>query len=661
MSEPESLSNRYELGETLGYGGMSEVHRGHDARLGRDVAVKVLRADLARDPTFQERFRREAQNAAALNHAAIVAVYDTGEAATGAGTLPYIVMEYVDGRTLRDVIKTEGPLSEQRACEIMADICAALDFSHRNGIVHRDMKPGNVMLTRSGAVKVMDFGIARALTDGQSAVTQTAAVIGTAQYLSPEQARGESVDARSDVYSAGCVLFEMLAGEPPFTGESPVAVAYQHVREDPRPPSELNPQVTGRLDAIVLQALSKNPANRYQSAAEMRADVVRVLAGQRPSAPAVLPAGELPDDADDEQEPDDNRRRRRRGWTAAGLVVLFLGVVALAAWLVTSQIGAGGGHQVAVPYVKGATADAARAQLRQSGLKVNERPVRCQVPVSGGQAPCGSGDIGKVLRTDPRAGTQIAKSTVVQLYVGAQPQQVKVPSDLAGKSPSDVTRQLRNLGLRVAQNQQMKEVPKKDLWGKVVSTDPRAGTQVDKGSSVTLTVGKQPAEIDVPDVTGEPFDKAKGNLSGLGFDVSKKTQDSAKKKGTVIDQFPDAHSKASPSQQVQLTVSNGSQLTMPKLTGMSLGEAKHKLDGTGFTGTVAIEPKQVDDPTKRNQVLSTNPSKGDSFNKDGTVTLTVGKLLPSFPSQGGGGNSGGGNSGGGNSGGIGGNHGGIGG
>jgi serine/threonine-protein kinase len=499
------------------------------------------------------------------------------------------------------------------------------------------MKPGNVMLTRSGAVKVMDFGIARALTDGQSAVTQTAAVIGTAQYLSPEQARGESVDARSDVYSAGCVLFEMLTGEPPFTGESPVTVAYQHVREDPRAPSELNPRVSGRLDAIVLKALSKNPANRYQSAAEMRADVVRVLAGQRPSAPAVMPAGELPDDADgDEQEPDDNRRRRRRGWTAAGLVVLFLVVVALAAWLVTSRLGGGGGHKVAVPYVKGAKADAARAQLRQTGLKVNERPVRCQVPVSGGQAPCGSDDIGKVLRTDPRGGTQIAKTTVVQLYVGAQAQQVKVPSDLAGKSPSDVTTELHNLGLRVAQNQQMKEVPKKDLWGKVVSSDPRAGAQVDKGSSVTLTVGKQPAEIDVPDVTGESFDKAKGNLSGLGFDVSKKTQDSAKKKGTVIDQFPDAHSKASPSQQVQLTVSNGSQLTMPKLAGMSLGDAKDKLDSMGFTGTVAIQPQQVDDPTKRNQVLSTDPGKGESFAKDGTVTLTVGKLLPSFPGNGGG-------------------------
>jgi serine/threonine-protein kinase len=250
--------------------------------------VKVLRADLARDPQFQERFRREAQNAAALNHPAIVAVYDTGETRTEHGPLPYIVMEYVDGRTLRDIVKTEGPLPGQRASEIMADVCAALDFSHRHGIIHRDVKPANVMITRTGAVKVMDFGIARAVADGQAQMTQTAAVIGTAQYLSPEQARGESVDARSDVYAAGCVLFELLTGEPPFTGDSPVAVAYQHVREDPKPPSSLNPRVNPALDAIVLKAMAKNPANRYQSAAEMRGDLVRVLSGQRPAAPQVM-------------------------------------------------------------------------------------------------------------------------------------------------------------------------------------------------------------------------------------------------------------------------------------------------------------------------------------------------------------------------------------
>ena len=319
MTTPRLLSDRYELGDTLGYGGMSEVHRGMDKRLGRDVAVKVLRADLARDPQFQMRFRREAQNAAALNHPAIVAVYDTGEVQSEFGPLPYIVMEYVDGQTLREIVKTQGPMSQQRVIEVMADVCAALDFSHKHNIIHRDVKPANIMINRAGAVKVMDFGIARALGEGQN-VTQTAAVIGTAQYLSPEQARGEAVDARSDVYAAGCVLFELLTGEPPFTGDTPVAVAYQHVREDPRSPSEVNPQVTPALDAIVLKALSKNPANRYQSAAEMRggprARALRAAAA-RADRDERGRAHRAAEPAHDGADPPDQRRRRHPLCTCA--------------------------------------------------------------------------------------------------------------------------------------------------------------------------------------------------------------------------------------------------------------------------------------------------------------------------------------------------------
>ena len=292
MTTPRLLGSRYEIGETLGYGGMAEVHRGRDVRLGREVAIKVLRADLARDPSFQARFRREAQTAASLNHPAIVAVYDTGEEDVY-GNQPYIVMEYVEGRTLRDVLKIEGRLMPRRAMEIVADVCAALDFCHRNGIVHRDVKPGNVMITRTGAVKVMDFGIARAVADNAATVTQTAAVIGTAQYLSPEQARGENVDARSDVYSTGVLLFELITGHPPFTGDSPVAVAYQHVRENPPPPSTINPDVPPELDAIVLKAMAKNPANRYQSAGEMRADLIRAINGRPVEAEPVMTADEV--------------------------------------------------------------------------------------------------------------------------------------------------------------------------------------------------------------------------------------------------------------------------------------------------------------------------------------------------------------------------------
>jgi serine/threonine-protein kinase len=289
MTHPRLVGNRYELRELIGYGGMAEVHRGKDVRLGREVAIKVLRADLARDQTFLTRFRREAQAAAGLNHPAIVAVYDTGEDGGGIdGALPYIVMEYVEGRTLRDVLKSEGRLPVRRAMEVVAEICGALDFSHRNGIVHRDIKPANVMITDTGAVKVMDFGIARALSDNAATVTATAAVIGTAQYLSPEQARGESVDARSDVYSTGCLLYELVTGQPPFAGDSPVAVAYQHVRETAPAPSTINPEVPPALDSIVMKALAKNPLNRYQSAGDMRSDLLRALADRPVEAEAVM-------------------------------------------------------------------------------------------------------------------------------------------------------------------------------------------------------------------------------------------------------------------------------------------------------------------------------------------------------------------------------------
>src|SRR3954451_9488782 len=259
MTQPRLVGDRYELGELIGYGGMAEVHRGRDSRLNRDVAIKVLRAELARDPSFLNRFRREAHSAAGLNHPSIVAVYDTGEDVTHDGaSQPFIVMEFVEGRTLRDIVKAEGKLPVRRAMEIVADVCAALDFSHRNGIIHRDIKPANVMITPTGAVKVMDFGIARAVADNSATVTQTANVIGTAQYLSPEQARGESVDPRSDVYSTGCLLYELITGVPPFQGDSPVAVAYQHVREDPRAPPTVHPDIPRDGGRVGIKALAKN-------------------------------------------------------------------------------------------------------------------------------------------------------------------------------------------------------------------------------------------------------------------------------------------------------------------------------------------------------------------------------------------------------------------
>src|SRR5690348_1810986 len=257
MEEPRRLGGRYELGAVLGRGGMAEVYLAHDSRLGRTVAVKTLRADLARDPSFQARFRREAQSAASLNHPTIVAVYDTGETDVHGVAVPYIVMEFVDGTTLRDLLKSGHRFTPERAAEITEGTLTALDYSHRHGIIHRDIKPGNVMLTRAGQVKVMDFGIARAVADSAATMTQTSAVLGTAQYLSPEQARGEVVDSRSDLYSTGCLLYELLTGRPPFVGDSPVSVAYQHVREMPAPPSSLEPDIPPLVDAVVMKSLQK--------------------------------------------------------------------------------------------------------------------------------------------------------------------------------------------------------------------------------------------------------------------------------------------------------------------------------------------------------------------------------------------------------------------
>ncbi len=328
------VGGRYELGELLGRGGMAEVRKGVDQRLGRSVAVKRLRTDLASDATFQARFRREAQSSASLNHPSIVAVYDTGEewsehdGPDGLGVAqPYIVMEYVAGRTLREILKEGRKILPERALELTSGVLAALDYSHRAGIIHRDIKPGNVMLTPSGDVKVMDFGIARAVSDASASMTQTAAVVGTAQYLSPEQARGETVDSRSDVYSTGCLLYELLTGRPPFIGDSPVAVAYQHVREPAQPPSDFDTEITPEMDAIVMKALAKRVEDRYQSAAAMRSDIERYLTGRPVQAP-VLPTSMttmLPTTDPDEHgttvapavppydpHPGDEPRRRRR-------------------------------------------------------------------------------------------------------------------------------------------------------------------------------------------------------------------------------------------------------------------------------------------------------------------------------------------------------------
>lgn len=636
MSSPQLLSNRYEIGDTLGYGGMSEVHRGRDIRLGRDVAVKVLRADLARDPTFQLRFRREAQNAAALNHPAIVAVYDTGETDSENGPLPYIVMEFVDGRTLRDIVKSEGPLADRRAMEVMADASAALDYSHRNGIVHRDVKPANIMINESGAVKVMDFGIARAVADGQAAVTQTAAVIGTAQYLSPEQARGEAVDARSDVYASGCVLFELLTGEPPFTGDSPVAVAYQHVREEPRKPSDLNSQVPPSLDAVVLKALSKNPANRYQSAAEMRADLVRVLSGQRPKAPLVMtdedhtsmlaapgatevaPQGRHRPEAY-EPDPDadyDRQRKRRRMWMT-GLItavcVAVLALVAFAANQIFSEPAAP--EKIQVPNVMGKTVDNARADLSAKNFNPTVNP--CHSPEQ---------SVGRITTQRPQGGTMVLPHRrTVTLCEGIGPEQIRVP-DLDGRTVEEATVILQKAGLSLGV-QDTQEVDNQDDWGTIIDWD-NQGSEVDPKTSINVTVGKKPAESPVSTVVNLKFSEARKLLEEQGFTVERVEEDSDKPADTVIRQNPPGGSSARDGSTVTLVVSNGNSITMPSLGGMTPDEAEEVLKSRGWEGDINEDKTPTGDQSKDGKIVGTSPQANSKISKDQSITLQVGEYDP---------------------------------
>ena len=625
MTTPQLLSNRYELGETLGYGGMSEVHRGRDVRLGRDVAVKVLRADLARDPQFQHRFRREAQNAAALNHPAIVAVYDTGETVSEYGPLPYIVMEFVDGRTLRDIVKTEGPLDEERAMETMADVCAALDFSHRNGIIHRDVKPANIMINNAGAVKVMDFGIARALADGQG-VTQTAAVVGTAQYLSPEQARGEPVDARSDVYAAGCVLYELIAGEPPFTGDSPVAVAYQHVREDPAPPSHQNPEISPALDAVVLKAMSKNPANRYQSAAEMRSDLVRVLKGQRQLAPVVMT------DADRDLMLDSGptvamratRAGRRRAEAAGGpseerrsgrglgllttvVVVAIIGMILL---LFTDVFG-GGPKPVPLPNVVGQPVPQAEQALNAAGFQTERHPVESTPQ-----------NLERVVAMSPTG--QAVKGTTVRLDIGAGPAEVEVPN-LLGLDRVQAQSSLQQVGLVLSPDQRQQVVQDDKDVGRVQVQDPPAGRRLAKGKSVVITVGVPPETFGVPDVVGTNVEQAQRNIAVAHLTAQVQEVDSAVQRGQVLKQNPAGGTTVKAGSTVTLTVSRGNQALMPNLHGLTSAQALGTLQRLGWTGTLHEVFTQVNDPGQVGTIVAQDVPAGTGFTRDQTITVTVGR------------------------------------
>jgi serine/threonine-protein kinase len=534
MTQPKLLGDRYELEGVVGRGGMAEVYRARDLRLDRIVAIKTLRPDLARDQTFQARFRREAQSAASLNHPSIVAVYDTGEDMSTGSPIPYIVMEYVDGRTVRDLLIEGHRLLPERSLEIVSGVLRALEYSHQAGIVHRDIKPGNVMVTRNGDVKVMDFGIARAMNDAQSTMTQTAQVIGTAQYLSPEQARGERVDARSDLYSTGCLMYELLTGRPPFTGDSPVAIAYQHVRENPIPPSRLDPDIPPWADAIVLKAMAKAPGDRYQSAAEMQADIQRAASGMQVAAMAAPPTRaeyydyDYPPERTQRMGPnttvtghqypartggfgaqgygggDGGYPPQGKSWARRWLPWLIPAAVIIAVIAVAASLLGSNGKTYFVPEVDGQTQAAAVAQLRQAGLTNYTVVVQ-----SNGTVPKGT-----VISTNPANGSSVSQNALVTVYVSGGVGTVSVPGVVNQNQAAAITAlQKANL------NYNIKSDPTSAATaGTVTKQDPAAGSQLAPGSTVTIYVSG--GGVTVPSVLGLNYVNAQTELANLHLNVT---------------------------------------------------------------------------------------------------------------------------------------------
>ncbi|MGW1025520.1 Stk1 family PASTA domain-containing Ser/Thr kinase [Streptomyces sp. NPDC002577] len=603
MEEPRRLGGRYELGQVLGRGGMAEVYLAHDTRLGRTVAVKTLRVDLARDPSFQARFRREAQSAASLNHPAIVAVYDTGEDYVDGVSIPYIVMEYVDGSTLRELLHSGRKLLPERAMEMTIGILQALEYSHRNGIVHRDIKPANVMLTRTGQVKVMDFGIARAMGDSGMTMTQTAAVIGTAQYLSPEQAKGEQVDARSDLYSTGCLLYELLTVRPPFVGDSPVAVAYQHVREEAQPPSVFDPEITPEMDAIVLRALVKDPDYRYQSADEMRADIEACLDGQPVAATAALGAVGYGGHPDDQQtamlrpqpgagqtsmmppvNPDDggygygyderpDRRRQKKNNTStillvvAGLLVL-VGAILIGKWAFGSNNT--GNEAFKAPNFVGETQSDAKKMAENVDLKLDITQKECENQTKG-----------KVCSQDPKAGTDVNKNDTISLVVSKGAPKVAVP-DVEGLTFAKAEAQLTKKGFEVEKKTEESD----QNAGVVIGQDPAGDTEVEQGSTITLTVAKAKEQTTVPDVTGKTCDEAvqqmkASDLTGNCTEVESSTVEA----GKVIQTVPAANTPVDSGSSVTIQIAKApaqQNVTVPDVRGKTLKDAKKALQDAGL-------------------------------------------------------------------------------
>ncbi len=659
------LAGRYQVGELIGRGGMAEVHIGHDARLGRTVAIKILRADLARDPSFLARFRREAQAAASLNHPAVVAVYDTGEdlqtdAASGqTAHTPFIVMEYVEGHTVRDILRDGHAVPIDEAIEITSGVLSALEYSHHAGIVHRDIKPANVMITPTGAVKVMDFGIARAMADSAATMTQTQAVVGTAQYLSPEQALGQTVDARSDLYSTGCLLFELLTGRPPFQGDSPVAVAYQHVGEVPPKPSDIAPDVPEVLDRITLKALVKDRNQRYSSAAEFRSDLDAAMRGGAVSAPALgaLGAGALagaaagaafadpnptvafdgatqvltptaagwgtpapasvppptqtsvfPDEAGPGDEEPKKKSNKGLIWT-----LVTIGVIALAAIITMLLLNSNKtppAKTVSVPNVIGMTRTDAEQKLDAVHLKMNG------VIDNDSDKPKD-----QATKQDPGADDSVPEESTVKVSFSAGPKSGSVP-DVKGLSQKLAKEKLIAEGFTVSEDvrtENSKDVPTDD----VTRTDPKAGSVRDNGTEITLYVSN--GLVTVPDLTNKTKEEAVAALDklGLGSDTEEQETPDESKVGLVLEQAPAAGS-VKQGTRIKLTIGKAedNSVTIPSnIIGMSQEDAENALGALSLN----VDPPTLvpDDTVPAGTVMDSNPKQGAQVKVGDTVVLTV--------------------------------------
>ncbi len=521
--EGRVLAGRYRVGALIGRGGMSDVHVGTDTRLGRQVAIKLLKPQLATDPAFRMRFRQEAQSAARMAHPTIVRVFDAGEetvvdAAGQEVQLPFIVMEFVEGRLLKDIIH-DGPLEATAAVRVIDGVLTALEYSHRAGVVHRDIKPGNIMITTTGQVKVMDFGIARAVSDSSTTVAQTTAILGTASYFSPEQAKGETVDARTDLYSTGVVLFEMLTGRPPFRGDTPVAVAYQHVSEKPVKPSVINPKVSPALDAVVMHSLAKNRDQRYQSAAEFRTDVDTAASGRvpvhrEPDQATMLfgaPTGSLSSSelalrqlAEDETMTR-TQRRPPAIWIWSGIIGVVVIVIAVMYWAFNLQPTAELPPNVReIPTLTGSTYEEAVDALQELGL-----------PASSVEKTDDAVPAGQVIGTDPPAGEIVDTGTAVTVFVSTGKQAVTVP-DLRNKTLEQAKADLTAVGLvpGVENREPSPTVPGDTVLG----TTPEAGAAAELGSTVDFRISS--GMVTLPDVTGQTLEAATSYLAAENLQLT---------------------------------------------------------------------------------------------------------------------------------------------